>query len=42
VEYAERAALADLGEGVLWIISSSLLPEFIEHLCESTTPRNEG
>ena len=42
VEYAERAALADLGEGVLWIISSTLLPEFLEHLCESTTPRNEG
>jgi hypothetical protein len=39
VEYAERAALADLGEGKLWVISASLLPEFLEHLCESTTPR---
>ncbi len=42
VEYAERAVLADLGEGLIWIISSALLPEFLEHLCESTTPRNEG
>jgi hypothetical protein len=41
VEYAERAALADLGEGKLWIISHSLLPEFLEHLCESSTPRTE-
>ena len=40
VEYAERAALADLGEGKLWIISSRLLPEFLEHLCEATTPRS--
>ncbi|QSQ11928.1 PilZ domain-containing protein [Myxococcus landrumensis] len=39
VEYVERAALADLGEGKLWVISSALLPEFLEHLCESTTPR---
>jgi hypothetical protein len=37
--YAERAALADLGEGVIWIISAKLLPEFIENLCEATTPR---
>lgn len=42
VMYAERAVLADLGEGLIWIISSGLLPEFIEHLCESTTPRSEG
>ncbi len=41
VEYAERAALADLGEGKLWIISHTLLPEFLEHLCESSTPRAE-
>jgi hypothetical protein len=40
--YAERAALADLGEGLVWIISASLLPEFIEHLCEATTPRAES
>lgn len=39
VEYAERAALADLGEGKLWVISAALLPEFLEHLCESTAPR---
>jgi hypothetical protein len=39
VEYAERAALADLGEGKLWVISARLLPEFLEHLRESTTPR---
>ena len=42
VMYAERAVLADLGEGLIWIISSTLLPEFLEHLCESTTPRSEG
>jgi hypothetical protein len=41
VEYAERAALADLGDGKLWIISHTLLPEFLEHLCEAATPRNE-
>ncbi|MCP3137050.1 PilZ domain-containing protein [Pyxidicoccus xibeiensis] len=39
VLYVERAALADLGEGKLWVISASLLPEFLEHLHESTTPR---
>ncbi|WP_163993487.1 PilZ domain-containing protein [Pyxidicoccus caerfyrddinensis] len=39
VEYVERAALADLGDGKLWVISASLLPEFLEHLHESTTPR---
>jgi hypothetical protein len=39
--YAERCALADLDEGKLWIIASTLLPEYIEHLCEATTPRSE-
>ncbi|RJS21248.1 PilZ domain-containing protein [Corallococcus sp. H22C18031201] len=39
VEYVERAALADLGEGKLWVMSARLLPEFLEHLFESTTPR---
>ena len=39
VEYAERAMLADLGEGRIWILSTQLLPDFIEHLCEATTPR---
>jgi hypothetical protein len=39
VEYAERVSLADLGEGKLWVMSARLLPEFLEHLCESTTPR---
>jgi hypothetical protein len=38
-EYCERAALADLGEGKLWILSAALLPEFLEHLSEVTTPR---
>lgn len=38
VEYVERASLADLGEGKLWVISASLLPEFLEHLHEATTP----
>ncbi len=40
--YAERATLADLGEGKLWIVSASLLPEYIEHLCEATTPRSDS
>jgi hypothetical protein len=39
VEYAERVSLADLGDGKLWVMSARLLPEFLEHLCESTTPR---
>ncbi|XXF78216.1 PilZ domain-containing protein [Myxococcaceae bacterium GXIMD 01537] len=39
VEYCERAALADLGEAKLWIVSSALLPEFLEHVSEVTTPR---
>lgn len=40
--YAERAALADLDEGKLWIVSANLLPEYIEHLCEATTPRPDA
>lgn len=39
VEYCEHAALADLGEAKLWIVSAKLLPEFLEHLSEVTTPR---
>lgn len=39
--YTERVKLGDLGEGRLWIISSQLLPDFIEHLCEATAPRGE-
>lgn len=38
-EYCERAALVDLGEGKLWIVSAALLPEFLEHLSEIATPR---
>jgi hypothetical protein len=38
-EYCERAALVDLGEGKLWIVSAALLPEFLEHLSELATPR---
>ncbi|HEX8439598.1 PilZ domain-containing protein [Archangium sp.] len=41
VEYTERAKLVDLGEGRIWILSAQLLPDFIEHLCEATTPRGE-
>ena len=40
--YTERAGLGDLGEGRLWILSTQLLPDFIEHLCEATAPRGEG
>ncbi|ATB29966.1 PilZ domain-containing protein [Melittangium boletus] len=38
--YAEEAKLGDLGEGRIWVLSSQLLPDFIEHLCEATTPRS--
>jgi len=41
VGYTARAGLSDLGEGKVWIISQNLLPEFIEHLCEASTPRAE-
>jgi len=41
VGYTKRAGLSDLGEGKVWIISQNLLPEFIEHLCEASTPRAE-
>ncbi|WNG32262.1 PilZ domain-containing protein [Archangium violaceum] len=39
--YTEQARLADLGEGRIWILSTQLLPDFIEHLCEATTPRGD-
>ncbi|QRN97396.1 PilZ domain-containing protein [Archangium violaceum] len=39
--YTERAKLADLGEGRIWILSAQLLPDFIEHLYEATTPRGD-
>lgn len=42
VEYCERAALADLGGGKLWIISAALLPEFVEHLSALTTSRGDA
>jgi hypothetical protein len=41
VGYTEEAKLADLGEGRIWILSAQLLPDFIEHLCEATTPRGD-
>jgi hypothetical protein len=41
VAYTERAGLEDLGEGRMFIMSTQLLPEFLEHLCEATTPRAE-
>jgi hypothetical protein len=41
VEYTQRAKLVDLGEGRIWILSAELLPDFIEHLCEATTPRGD-
>ncbi|HEX8823417.1 MAG TPA: PilZ domain-containing protein [Archangium sp.] len=40
--YTEKAKLADLGEGRIWILSAQLLPDFIEHLCEATTPRGDS
>ncbi|PTL77051.1 PilZ domain-containing protein [Vitiosangium sp. GDMCC 1.1324] len=39
--YTERAQLKDLGEGRIWILSAQLLPDFIEHLHEATTPRGD-
>ncbi|HYO55446.1 PilZ domain-containing protein [Archangium sp.] len=39
--YTEKAKLVDLGEGRIWILSAQLLPDFIEHLCEATTPRGD-
>jgi hypothetical protein len=42
VEYTQRAKLVDLGEGRIWILSAQLLPDFIEHLCEATTPRADS
>ncbi|WNG42758.1 PilZ domain-containing protein [Archangium minus] len=39
--YTEQARLVDLGEGRIWILSTQLLPDFIEHLCEATTPRGD-
>jgi len=38
--YTEEARLGDLGEGRIWVLSAQLLPDFIEHLCEATTPRS--
>jgi hypothetical protein len=38
-DYLQQAKLTDLGEGRIWILSAHLLPDFIEHLCEATTPR---
>ncbi|MGZ3460982.1 MAG: PilZ domain-containing protein, partial [Archangium sp.] len=40
--YTEQAQLVDLGEGRIWILSAQLLPDFIEHLCEATTPRADS
>lgn len=39
--YTHQAQLEDLGEGRIWILSAQLLPDFIEHLCEATTPRGD-
>ncbi len=39
--YTEKAKLVDLGEGRIWILSMQLLPDFVEHLCEATTPRGD-
>jgi hypothetical protein len=39
--YTHQAQLVDLGEGRIWILSAQLLPDFIEHLCEATTPRGD-
>jgi hypothetical protein len=33
------AKLRDLGEGRFWVISAELLPEFLEHLFEVTSPK---
>ncbi len=36
---ANKAGLADLGPGFMWVISVKILPDFIEYLFESTVPR---
>jgi hypothetical protein len=36
---AEVMKLRDLGPGVFWVIASELMPDFLEHVFESTSPR---
>lgn len=38
--YAELAKLHDDSEPCLWVISRSILPEFLEHVCELVGKRN--
>lgn len=40
--YAEAARLHDVSEPCFWIISSSILPDFLEHVCELTGRRRFG
>jgi hypothetical protein len=40
--YAEPARLHDISEPCFWIISSSILPDFLEHVCELTGRRRFG
>lgn len=37
--HSERAGLGDLGPGYVWILSTRLLPEWMEHVYELTSPR---
>jgi hypothetical protein len=36
---ASITRLGDLGEGKLWIVAAEILPEFLEHVFEITSPR---
>ena len=38
-QLVREAQLADLGEGVLWCIRRELIPEFLEHVLELSSPR---
>lgn len=38
--YVEAAKLHDISDPSLWIISARLVPDFLEHICETTSPRN--
>jgi len=36
---ADVMKLRDLGPGVFWVIAAELMPEFLEHVFEATSPR---
>ncbi len=40
--YAEAARLHDISEPCFWVISSTIMPDFLEHVCELTGRRRFG